>query len=126
MHTTLPLSIAALLAIGIILIGSLYIASPEKMTGNFGLKLPSPDTDTRAWLRLKGIRDIVSGLVVLILMLTTNPRTVGIALLVESLTAFGDMSNVLGSGGSRQAAFSIHGVTFAVMIVVGLLLINVL
>jgi hypothetical protein len=125
MHTTIPLSIAALLAVGIILIGCLYIASPEKMIGSLGLKLPSPDADTRAWLRLKGIRDIVSGLVVLTLMLTTNPRTVGIAFLVEFLTAFGDMTNVLGSGGSRQAAFSIHGVTFAVMMVVGLFLINV-
>jgi hypothetical protein len=28
-------------------------------------------------------------------MLTTNPRTLGIAFLVESLTAFGDMTNVL-------------------------------
>ena len=125
MHTTILLSVAALLAAGIIIIGSLYIASPEKMTGNFGLKLPSPDAATRAWLRLKGIRDIVSGLLVLALMLTTDARTVGIALLVESLTAFGDMSNVLGSGGSKQAAFSIHGVTFAVMVVAGLFLIHV-
>ncbi len=83
------------------------------MTRAFGLKLPSPDPDTRAWLRFKGIRDIVSGLVVLILILTTNPRIVGISFLVESLAAFGDMSNVLGSGGSKQAAFSIHGATFA-------------
>ena len=125
MHTTILLSVAALLAAGIIIIGSLYIASPEKMTGNFGLKLPSPDAATRAWLRLKGIRDLVSGLLVLALMLTTDARTVGIALLVESLTAFGDMSNVLGSGGSKQAAFSIHGVTFAVMVVAGLFLIHV-
>ena len=121
-----PISIAVLLAAGIILIGSLYIASPEKMTGSFGLKLPAPDPDPRAWLRLKGIRDIVSGLVVLTFVLTTNPRTVGIALLVESLTAFGDMSNVLASGGSKQAAFSIHGVTFAVMVITGLFLIQVL
>jgi len=125
MHTTIPLSMAALLAAGVIIIGSLYIASPEKMTGSFGLKLPSADPDTRAWLRLKGIRDIVSGLVVLALMFTTNPRAVGIALLVESLTAFGDMSNVLGSGGSKRAAFSIHGATFAVMVVAGLFLIDV-
>ena len=125
MHTTLPLSVAGLLAVGIILIGTMYIAAPEKMTGSFGLKLPSPDPDTRAWLRLKGIRDIVSGLIVLTLMLATDPRTVGIAFLVESLTAFGDMSNVLGSGGSKQAAFSIHGVTFTVMVVTGLFLIHV-
>jgi hypothetical protein len=79
----------------------------------------------QAWLRLKGIRDIVSGLIVLTLMVTTNPRTVGIAFLVQSLTAFGDMSNVLGSGGSKQAAFSIHGATFTVMVVAGLFLINI-
>jgi hypothetical protein len=126
MHLTIPLSIAILVAVGVIFIGSMYIAAPEKMTGSFGLKLPSPDSNTRAWLRLKGIRDIVSGLVVLILILTTNPRTVGIAFLVESLTAFGDMSNVLGSGGSKQAAFSIHGASFIVMVVTGLFLIHVL
>lgn len=126
MHLTIPLSIAILLAIGIIFIGGMYIAAPEKMTGSFGLKLPSPDPDTRAWLRLKGIRDIVSGLIVLTLILTTDPRTVGIAFLVESLTAFGDMSNVLGSGGSKQAAFTIHGATFTVMVITGLFLIHVL
>ena len=59
----------------------------------------------------------MSGLIVLTLMQTTDTRTVGIAFLVESLTALGDMSNVLGSGGSKQAAFSIHGVTFAVMVI---------
>jgi len=126
MHITIPLSIAILLAVGIIIIGSMYIAAPEKMTGSFDLKLPSPDPNTRAWLRLKGIRDIVSGLLVLTLILTTNPRAVGIAFLVESLTALGDMSNVLASGGSKQAAFSIHGATFAVMVITGLFLIHVL
>ena len=126
MNTVIPSSVAVLLAVGIIIIGALYIASPEKMTGSFGLKLPSSDPATRAWLRLKGIRDIVSGLVVLTLFITTNPRTVGIAFLVESLTAFGDMTNVLSSGGSKQAGFSIHGATFAVMVVTGLFLIQIL
>ena len=126
MNTVIPSSVAVLLAVGIIIIGALYIASPEKMTGSFGLKLPSSDPATRAWLRLKGIRDIVSGLVILTLFITTNPRTVGIAFLVESLTAFGDMTNVLSSGGSKQAAFSIHGATFAVMVVTGLFLTQIL
>ncbi len=94
------------------------------MTRSFGLKPPAPDADTRAWLRLKGIRDIVSGLVVLTLMLTTDTRTVGIALLVFAIIPLGDMSNVLGSGGSKSKAFSVHGVTCAVELVVGLLLIH--
>jgi len=124
MHNAILLSLAALLAVAIIVIGCFYLISPERMTGSFGLKPPAPDADTRAWLRLKGIRDVVSGLVVLTLMLTTDARTVGIALLVEAIVPLGDMSNVLGSGGSKSAAFSIHGVTCAVMVVVGLLLIH--
>ena len=58
-------------------------------------------------------------------MLTTDPRTVGIALLALSFIAFGDMCNVLLSGGSKSTALSVHGVTSAVMIIVGLFLIRV-
>ena len=124
MHNAIPLSLAALMAVAIIVIGCFYLVSPERMTGSFGLKPPASDADTRAWLRLKGIRDIVSGLVVLTMMLTTDTRSVGIALLVEAIVPLGDMSIVLGSGGSKSKAFSIHGVTCAVMLVVGLLLIH--
>jgi hypothetical protein len=126
MHNAIKLSVAALMAVAIIVIGCFYILSPERIMGGFGLKPPAPDADTRAWLRLKGIRDIGSGLVVLTLMVTTDSRTAGIALLVLSLVALGDMSNVLWSGGSKSTAFSGHGVTGAVMIVVGLLLIHAL
>ncbi len=126
MRNTIPFYLAGLLAVAIVVIGSFYVFAPERMTGSFGLKPPAPDADTRAWLRLKGIRDIASGLVVLILMLTTDTRTVGIALLVLAVAPLGDMSNVLASGGSKSTAFSVHGVTCAVMLVVGLFLIRVL
>ena len=82
MFNAIPLSLAALMAVAIMVIGCFYLVSPQRMTGSFGLKPPAPDADTRAWLRLKGIRDVVSGLVVLTMMLTTETRTVGIALLV--------------------------------------------
>jgi hypothetical protein len=124
MRNAIPLSLAALMAVAIIVIGCFYILSPERIMGGFGLRPPAPDADTRAWLRLKGIRDIGSGLVVLTLMMTTDSRTAGIALLVLSLVALGDMSNVLWSGGSKSMAFSVHGMTGAVMIVVGLFMIH--
>jgi len=126
MHNTLPLIIAALTAIGIIIIGCFYIASPERVTGSFGLKPPAPDTDTRAWLRLKGIRDIASGLAVLTLMMAADSRTVGIVMIVFAVIPFGDMTNILASGGKRTTAFSVHGVTCAVMLTAGLLLIRVI
>jgi hypothetical protein len=115
----MPLSLAALIAVGIIVIGCFYLVSPERISGTFGLKPPASDADTRAWLRLKGIRDAVAGLVVLTMMLTAGRQSVGIALLVLAIIPLGDMSIILGSGGSKSRAFSIHGVTCAVMLVVG-------
>ena len=123
MHNAILLSLAALIAAAIIVIGCFYLASPERILGSFGLKPPALDADTLAWLRLKGTRDVASGLVVLTMMLTANSRTVGIVLLVFAIIPFGDMSNVLGSGGSKSKAFSVHGVSCAVMLVIGLLLI---
>ena len=58
------------------------------------------------------------------MMLTANSRTVGIVLLVFAIIPFGDMINILGSGGSKSKAFSVHGVSCAVMLVFGLLLIH--
>jgi hypothetical protein len=124
MHNAIPLVLAALLAVGIIVIGCFYLVSPERISGTFGLKPPASDADTRAWLRPKGIRDIAVGLVVLAMMVTADGRLVGIALLVEAIIPLGDMSIVLGSGGSKARAFSIHGVTCVVMLAVGLLLIR--
>jgi hypothetical protein len=124
MHNAIPLILATLIAVGIIVIGCFYLVSPERILGSFGLKPPAADADTRAWLRPKGIRDVVAGLLVLTLMLTADRRSLGIALLVLAVIPFGDMSIILGSGGSKSKAFSIHGVTCAVMLVVGLLLIH--
>ena len=124
MHNAIPLTLAALIGVGIIVIGCFYLLSPQRVSGTFGLKPPASDADTRAWLRLKGVRDVASGLTVLTMMLTTDARTVGIVLLVFAVIPFGDMSNILVSGGRKATAFSVHGVTCAVMLVVGCLLIH--
>ena len=124
MSDAVPFSVAGIIVVSICVIGCVYLVSPERMTGSFGLKPPASDADTRAWLRLKGIRDVASGLVVLTMMLTADRRLVGIALIVFAIVPLGDMSIILGSGGSKSKAFSIHGVTCAVMLVVGFLLIH--
>jgi len=126
MHNAVPLALAALIAAVVVAIGCFYLAAPGRISGSFGLRPPASDADTRAWLRLKGIRDLASGLVVLTMMLTADSRLVGIALLVFAIVPFGDMSIILGSGGRKATALSVHGVTCAVMLVVGLLLIRVI
>jgi hypothetical protein len=124
MHNIIPPGLALLVAVGIITIGSFYLVSPARVLGSFGLKPPASDADTRAWLRLKGIRDVAAGLAVLTLMLATDSRTVGILILVFAIIPFGDMCNILVSGGRKATAFSVHGVTCAVMLFAGLLLIH--
>jgi hypothetical protein len=68
------------------------------------------------WLRLKGIRDVAAGLLVLVLMVRGEAQLVGIALLVEALIPLGDMSLILAAKGSTRAALSIYGVTALLMI----------
>ena len=126
MLPAIPLSLAALVSFGIILIGCLYIFAPQRAMGSFGLKPPATDADTLAWLRLKGIRDIAAGLAVLTLMAATDSRTVGLIILVFAAIPFGDMSNVLLSRGSKATAFSVHALTCAVMVVTGLWLLRVI
>ena len=124
MHDAIPLTLAALIAAGIVVIGCFYLASPERILGTFGLRPPASDADSLAWLRPKGIRDVASGLVVLTMMLAADTRPVGIAVIVLAIIPLGDMSTILGSGGSKSKAFSVHGVTCVVMLVVGFLLIH--
>jgi hypothetical protein len=111
----LSLGLALLLAFGIIAIGSQYLLSPRAATRSFGLPLPEDGANIAWWLRLKGVRDIVSGLIVLAFMARGAPGALGMILLVEALIPIGDMSIILAAKGSPRSAFGIHGLTAVLM-----------
>lgn len=119
----LALGTGLLVALGIIAIGIGYIASPRIMTRSFGLPLPESGTNIAWWLRLKGVRDIVAGLVVLAFMVFGAPREVGIILLVEAIIPIGDMLVILAAKGSAKSAFGIHGLTAVIMVLAAMALI---
>jgi hypothetical protein len=108
--------VALLAAAGIIGIGTMYLSRPRIMTHNFGLPLPEEGENTTWWLRLKGSRDIVSGLVVLTLMAWGTPFLLGIVLLIDAITPLSDMTTILAAKGSTGTALGVHGVTAALMI----------
>jgi Domain of unknown function (DUF4267) len=112
----LTLGMALLLALAIIAIGTQYVVSPTTATRSFGLPLPEDGANVAWWLRLKGVRDIVSGLTVLAFMAWGFPRGVGIILFVLAIIPVGDMLLILAAKGSARAAFGIHGVTAVLMI----------
>ena len=110
------IGIAVLAAIAIIVLGAMYLFTPMTVSRSFGLPLPGDGPNIPPWLRLKGSRDIVSGLVVFALVAWGQPCILGIVLLILAITPICDMSVVLSAKGSTKTAFGVHGLTAAVMI----------
>ena len=50
MHNAIPLIVAALIAVGIIVIGCFYLVSPQRISGTFGLKPPQRNSGRRSWI----------------------------------------------------------------------------
>src|SRR5262249_30656916 len=84
----------------------------------FGLPFVASGNAT-GFLDAKGVRDIVSGLVVLGLLITGQKFALGLFLLIAALIPLGDMTIVLTHGGSPATAFGVHGATAAFLIFVG-------
>lgn len=108
--------VALLAAIGIVAIGLMYLWNPRTATQSFGLPLPEAGANVAWWLRLKGVRDVVSGLVLLGLMAWGGRQLVGIVLAIEALIPLGDMLLILAAQGSARRAFAVHGLTALLML----------
>lgn len=112
----LSIGLALFLAIAIIAIGTQYLVRPMTATRSFGLPLPENGANIAWWLRLKGVRDIASGLAVLAFMVWGTPLGIGTILLALALIPVGDMLLILAAKGSTKSAFGMHGATAALMV----------
>ncbi|HEY1782915.1 MAG TPA: DUF4267 domain-containing protein [Roseiarcus sp.] len=122
--TQIGFVLSGLIAVAILFLGSRFWLAPATASAAFGIAgTPPPSTGLSAWLSVKGTRDIVAGLFVILLMTKGSPRLLGEFMLVASLIAFGDMATVLRSGGSRGLAFGMHGLTGLVIVATGACLI---
>lgn len=110
------IGIAVLTALGIIALGTMYLVGPRAATRSFGLPLPEAGPNITWWLRLKGVRDVVSGSIVLAVLASGEPRMLGIVLAIAALIPLGDMTLIFAAKGSAKRALGIHGVTAVLMI----------
>ncbi|MFG2622616.1 DUF4267 domain-containing protein [Streptomyces sp. NPDC048507] len=114
--------LAAVGAAFILCIGLGYLFAPQSMAPDFGL--PSwPRQDGAAFLRVKGVRDIATGLVIVALLVTGHRRALGWAMAAVVCVPAGDMLIVLSEGGPAGTAYGVHGATaLAVAVTAALLL----
>ncbi|WP_102417792.1 DUF4267 domain-containing protein [Mycobacterium sp. 4858] len=120
--TIIGYTLAGLLAAGIIFIGARFLVAPRVAAPGYGV-LPDPDQPgAGAYLSAKGVRDIASGLVVIILMVAGATHLVGWVMLAATIIPVADAAIVLRNGGSKSIAWGVHGVTAAVMLVTTALL----
>jgi len=110
------LLVTALAGAGILAIGFLYLVRPQVMSASFGLP-DHPPPGATPWLRLKGIRDLVAGLVAATLLITAPPTVIGWSVCSFSVIPLGDGATVLAYGSNPRIAWGVHFSTAALMLV---------
>ncbi|WP_433564171.1 DUF4267 domain-containing protein [Nocardia sp. CA-151230] len=114
----------AVLGAGFIMsVGGGYLLAPARMASEFGLT-DWPRGEAVGFLNVKGVRDVVTGLIVLALLAAGQRRAVGVALLTIALIPTGDMLTILVRRGSTATALSVHGLTAALVAATGALLLR--
>lgn len=112
--------LAVVLDLFIIVIGVRFLLVPGAAAAGYGVAA-EPDGD-RAYLSIKGLRDAVSGLVGLALLIFVGARAGAWFALVIALVPLGDTLIVLRNGGTRATAFGIHFATALVVLLSAALL----
>ena len=104
------------------LIGARFIVAPRVAAAGYGVQ---PDLSQRfagAYLTVKGVRDIASGLFLFILMAAGATHLLGWVILAATIIPLADAAIVLSNGGPKSIAWGVHGLTTAVMLMTSALL----
>lgn len=104
--------ISLLIGAGLLFIGGRFLLAPEAGEAGFGLSYQQPND---AFHAIKGIRDIFSGLIIVLLAWYHHRRPLLLTLLAGSIVPFADMLIVWHTPGSNLWAMLIHGGTVVVL-----------
>lgn len=119
---TIGYVLAGLIAAAIIFLGARFLVAPRVAAAGYGVLADADQPATRAYLSVKGIRDIASGLLVIVVMIAGTTHLLGWIVLAATIIPLGDATIVLRSGGAKSIAYGVHGATAVVMVVTTALL----
>ncbi|UFH56853.1 DUF4267 domain-containing protein [Spirosoma sp. KNUC1025] len=97
-----------LFAFGLFLIGGRFLLDPETAERGFGLIYAQPN---ESFHYIKAVRDLFSGLIILVFTVLNWKKPLAVAFLTGSLVPAGDMTIVLTSPSAVLSAAWIHGLT---------------
>jgi len=125
--TTIASIVSGVIGVGIIVLGARFLLAPQTAAAGYGVPVEPARAQAQPggpypWLYVKGVRDIASGIFTFILLINQAPHVLGVFMAAASIIPIGDAAIVLRSGGTRAAAFGIHGVTAVVMLAAGVAL----
>ncbi|GAA4326884.1 DUF4267 domain-containing protein [Mucilaginibacter gynuensis] len=107
--------LTALLAIGIIFIGGRFIVAPQAGADGFGIPL-AQTKEALAYGWIKGVRDIFSGIVLLVFLIRRQPHAAGIVFGAATIIPISDALTILAVNGTGDLThLMIHGFTAVYM-----------
>ena len=112
------LLVALIVCVAAIALGSRFLLAPRQATLAFGVAADN----LRALTEIKGVRDITSGAVLLVVWAAAGRTALGWALVAAALTPAADAMIVLTNGGKLSTALGIHGLTAGLFVAAGLVL----
>jgi hypothetical protein len=113
------LIVALLASVAIIAIGARFLLAPRQAMLGYGV---APDS-LRALTEIKGVRDITSGVVMVVVWAAAGRTALVWALIAVTLTPVADALIVRANGGKLATALGIHGITAALILAAGLVLV---
>jgi hypothetical protein len=102
----------------IIAVGTRFLLQPRQATLAYGVAAGN----FRALTAIKGVRDITSGAVLLVVWAAAGRTALGWALIAAALTPVADALIVRTNGGKLSTALGIHGLTAGLLVAAGLVL----
>ena len=114
--TTIAYTLAGLIGGGIIFIGARFIVAPRVAAAGYGVQPDLGLGSAAPYLSVKGVRDIASGLIAVILLAARMPHVLGWFELAASTIPIGDAIIVLRSNRPKATVCGAHGATVVVLL----------
>jgi hypothetical protein len=113
------LVVGLMVCVAAIGLGLRFLLAPRQATLAYGVAADN----LRAFTEIKGVRDITSGAVLIVVWAAAGRTALGWAIMAAALTPIADATIVLTNGGKLSTALGIHGITAGLLIAAGLALV---